>query len=131
MADSEKAVWWHVWIIVRSSDGTAELPTVTHSLLSRGFIVGPTARCMVTKHDDSPAVVVSLQLYRSPKNDEERKDYNSAGIRSEVVDAFKLAKLRTLAVIVSVESGMTTWALGSASMADDLKEAEAARQKLN
>lgn len=89
MADSEKVVWWHVWIIVRSSDGTAELPTVTHSLLSRGFIVGPTARCMVTKHDDSPAV------------------------------------------IVSVESGMTTWALGSASMADDLKEAEAARQKLN
>lgn len=118
---------YYVWIIAQK-ETTAE--TLVAKMIRRGYTVGPLGRSLITSHSDNPACVVAMTLYRNPKNDQERKDYNALGIHNEVTDVIKLIKGKFWGIVVSTVVECT-WNIGNMSLEADQKERFETSKKVN
>ena len=108
---------FHVWVTA-AKDEFAE--ALVAKLVRRGFTVGPLGRQLITTHDDNPACVVALAVFRSPRNDQEREEYTAMGVHLEVVDVIKHVKGRFWSIVVAAMSDCT-WNSGNASVKAELE----------
>jgi hypothetical protein len=103
---------YYVWIVA-SKDEFAE--SLVAKMVRRGFTVGPLGRQLITRHEDNPACVVAMSVYRIPRNDAERKEYTALGIHQEVTDVVKHVKGKFWGIVVSAASDCT-WNTGNMSV---------------
>jgi hypothetical protein len=120
-----------VWIITPINQRESLSEDVVSKLVRRGFTVGPLGGSLVTSHDDRPAAVISLSVYRVPRTQEERNEYNATGMYHEVCDVLKVVKARFLAIVISSPTQGSSWNYGNISIEKELKAQEEANKKVN
>lgn len=127
MTETIRYTTYHVWFIAQR-DAFAE--ALAAKLVRRGFTVGPLGRHFITSHEDNPACVVALSLYRAPRTEAERKEYNARGVHQEVTDVMKHVKGKFWAVVVSA-SADSTWNIGNESISEQERAKEEAKKQVN
>lgn len=125
MADAVKT--YYVWVVAQRDDFAEQLVA---KLVRRGYTVGPLGRALITKHDDNPAVVVAMSLFRSPRTDAERKDWNATGVHQEVTDVVKHIKGKFWGIVVSAAADCT-WNVGNISLSKEEAAQIEALKKVN
>jgi len=118
---------YYAWMIAQKDD-LAEV--IVAKLIRRGFTVGPLGRQLITKHDDNPACVIAISLYREPLNDAERKEYNPLSIHDEITDIVKQVKGKFWGLVVSREAD-STWNIGNVSLKAEEALLAATGRKVN
>ena len=118
---------YHVWLTAHKEEFAEALVA---KLVRRGFTVSACGRQLITRHDDRPACVVAVTLYRAPRNEAERKEYNAPGVHNEVVDVIKQVKGKFWSIVVSAAED-STWNTGNCSIEDEQKQRFEASKKVN
>jgi hypothetical protein len=118
---------YYVWLFA-SKDEFAEM--LVAKLIRRGFTVGPLGRQLITTHEDNPSHAIAMSLYRIPKNDAERKEYNAMGLYDEVTDVVKTIKGKFWGIAVSA-SADATWNIGNESIKAQEKEITEDKSRVN
>jgi hypothetical protein len=118
---------YHVWLTAHK-EAFAEV--LVAKLVRRGFTVGPLGRQLITSHEDNPACVVAMSLFRIARTEAERKEYNAMGIYNEVVDVIKKVKGKFWSVVVSAAED-STWNMGNCNVEDEQKERLELAKKVN
>lgn len=99
-------------------------------LVRRGFQVEALGRQLITNQEDNMSVVVAVGLFRQPKTEQERKEYNAHGIYHEVVDVLRLLKTKYSSIVVSASED-ATWNIGNCTISAEEKEQTQAKNKVN
>ena len=118
---------YYVWLVAQSDDYAEALVA---KLVRRGFTIGPLGRALITKHDDNPAAVVAMSIFRIPRNDDERKEWTATGVHEEVCSVMKHIKGKFWGAVVSGASDCT-WNVGNMSIHKEEKTQAEALKKVN
>lgn len=118
---------YYVWLTAQKESFAEALVA---KLVRRGFVIGPLGRQLITSYEDRPACVVALSVYRAPRNEQERKEYNAMGIYNEVVDVIRHIKGKFWSIVVSAAED-STWNTGNCNIDDEQKERNEAKNKVN
>jgi hypothetical protein len=125
MAETAITKTYYVWVVA-SKDEFAE--ALVAKMIRRGFTIGPLGRQLITQHEDNPACVVAMSVWRAPRTDVERKEYTAGGVYTEVTDVIKHVKGKFWGIVVSAATE-STWNMGNISLnAEELKQASAAKK---
>lgn len=118
---------FYVWLIAAKDEFAEQLVS---KMVRRGFTIGPLGRQLILRHDDNPACVVAISVYRIPRNDAERKEMTAIGVHNEVTDVIKHIKGKFWGIVVSEQCGCT-WNVGNMSLEDEEKAAAIDLKKVN
>lgn len=118
MADVKAVKRYNVWI-------TTERPTFVDELITRlvkrGFNVGPLGRTLKISRPETTTSVISLDVFRSPRDDDETKEYTPTGIYAEVNNILTICNGKFTSIVIA-EAGSCTWNHGNSSAEDELAE---------
>jgi hypothetical protein len=127
MAEAVTYKTYYVWLVAQKDEFAEALVA---KMVRRGFTVGPLGRQLITKHDDNPACVVAMSVHRTPRNEQERKEYTAMGVHQEVTDVVKFIKGKFWGIVVSAAADCT-WNTGNVSLKQEEDAKSIAAKKVN
>lgn len=109
MAEVAPIKTYYAWVIASSSEYAEQLVA---KLIKRGFTVGPLGRQLITTYDGNAAAIIAMSIYRTPRNDQEKKEWTATGVHAEVSDVIKVVKGKFWGLIVASTCDCT-WNTGN------------------
>lgn len=127
MSESVPTKTYYIWVFAAKDDFAESLVA---KMVRRGFTIGPLGRQLVLEREDNPSFAIAMSVYRIPRNDEERKEYNALGLHGEVSDVMKVIKGKYFGIVVSAAAD-ATWNVGNVSIKAEMKEVVLEKAKVN